>query len=84
MAEIEGALFENGYYVIDVSLEQINKMACNFQYLWSPKINGPIIFMSAQAQEFGFELSAPIEYLDVKTLETVGGGSIHCMLVELW
>jgi hypothetical protein len=77
-------LRENNYDIIEVTLAQVHTMTCNFQYIYSPLKREHVYIFSKQAEKWNLQLDGPVEYIDVETLEHIGGGSIHCMLVELW
>lgn len=82
--QVLSILRENNYNVIEVTLPQVHTMTCNFQYIYSPIKKEHVYIFSKQAEKWNLPLDGPVEYIDVKTLEHIGGGSIHCMLVELW
>ncbi|CAG9311801.1 unnamed protein product [Blepharisma stoltei] len=67
------------YRIWDLSYEDMVKYAGNFKTLYSPKLKTEVIFMSEQAKNL-LNLDREIVYVDIPTIERVGGGSISCMM----
>lgn len=83
-------LQENKESVIQITLDQMNNFCGNVLELIS-KDNKKIICMSETSyNSFTKDQLAilskygQIEYFDIKTIETIGGGSVRCMIGELF
>lgn len=83
-------LRSTGRTVVDLSLEQMSAFAGNILELGS-SLTGSVVAMSERArdaltaeQRASLESSAgPIVAAAIPTIETLGGGSVRCMLAEL-
>ena len=82
-------LEESGREVIDLGFEQLHAFAGNLLELATP--HGPLVALSAQAlasltaaQRGALEAHAPLLAADVATIERYGGGSVRCMLAEVF
>ncbi len=82
-------LKESGKEIIEISLEQMNQFAGNM--LQVKGSNGAITVMSEAAfmslnsnQIKQIEQSSSILYSDVGTIEKYGGGSVRCMMAEVF
>jgi hypothetical protein len=88
--KVVGSLSASGREVICISLEQLNYMCGNILELTS-STNETVIAMSTTARN-GFteeqrnQLSqfGKIVHADINTIESVGGGSVRCMLAEIF
>lgn len=89
-AGVIDALRSTGRRVIELTLDQMTAFAGNMLELSSAK--GPIVAMSARAlealsaaqREVLVECSGPIVASPIPTIETLGGGSVRCMLAEIF
>lgn len=79
---LEQALKDEGFVIKEITYEQVTFFSCNFILSWSQVLSSPIIFISRKACPVDTEFA--VEYIDAPTIESLGGGSVHCMLVELW
>ena len=82
-------LQDSNHEIIDISLAQVNHFAGNMLTLQSPK--GKIVVLSqnaynslTQAQIRKLENYCTLIPIDVNTIETIGGGSVRCMVAELF
>jgi hypothetical protein len=82
--EIEGS----GRQVIEVDYEQLRQFACNLIELKGP--GGPIIALSSTARRSyrpdqlrALESFGELVDTDIPTIETVGGGSVRCMITDI-
>lgn len=82
-------LKKSGKEVIAITESQMNSFAGNMLELQGE--SGAILVMSKQANEsltkeqlFKLEKHAEILAVDLKTIETLGGGSARCMLAEIF
>ncbi len=89
-AAVIDALSSTGHTIVDLTLEQLAAFAGNMLELRSPR-SGHVVAMSSRAldslspqqrglieQHAGRIVAAPIP-----TIETLGGGSVRCMLAEI-
>lgn len=89
-AAVIDALQTTGHAIVDLSMEQLAAFAGNMLELRSAR-GGRVVAMSTQArdslspQQRGLiELHAgPIVAAPIPTIETLGGGSVRCMLAEI-
>lgn len=85
--EVEEELARSGREVIPITLGQMHRYVGNMLELQGA--NGPVIFLSETAfealepyQRIALERHAGLLPVPVPTIETVGGGSVRCMLAE--
>lgn len=85
--EVEEELARSGREVIPITLGQMHRYVGNMLELQGS--NGPVIFLSETAfealepyQRIALERHAGLLPVPVPTIETVGGGSVRCMLAE--
>jgi hypothetical protein len=89
-ASVLGALRNSGHAVLELSFEQMNAFAGNMLELHNVR-GEPLVAMSARAfeslsdeqREFIHEHAGPIVSAAIPTIETLGGGSVRCMLAEM-
>jgi len=81
-------LEQSGRSVIAIDLDQLGNFAANLLELASP--DGPVIALSARAlmslradQRRSLESFGTLVPVAIPTIETVGGGSVRCMLAEI-
>ncbi len=84
-------LNQSGKSVIEISQDQINQFAGNMLQLYSPKKDKHFLVMSETAQK---SLTRPqlkrindyatILQVPIPTIERVGGGSVRCMMAEVF
>lgn len=73
-----------GYVVIDISYDQTNAMCGNLMTLYSPLKRKEFAVASRSAARYDLQLDVEVLYVDINTIETVGGGSARCMLAEIY
>lgn len=89
-AAVVDALRTTGHEIVDLSMEQLAAFAGNMLELRTPA-SGSVVAMSARAHD---SLTAqqrqmieargePIVATPIPTIETLGGGSVRCMLAEI-
>lgn len=91
-AKILAAFEQTGKEVIDISESQMNQFAGNMlQVLTNPTTHDSALVMSGAAyralhkeQIQRIEAHCPIIYADIPTIETNGGGSVRCMMAEIF
>ncbi|HEX7115501.1 MAG TPA: arginine deiminase-related protein [Steroidobacter sp.] len=84
------ALRSTGHTLVDLSYEQLESFAGNMLELRSHS-SGTVVAMSARARDSLTpeqratieELGGPIVAAAIPTIETLGGGSVRCMLAEV-
>jgi hypothetical protein len=89
-AAVIDALRTTGHAIVDLSMEQLAGFAGNMLELRAPRA-GRVVAMSTRARESLspqqrelIELHAgPIVAAPIPTIETLGGGSVRCMLAEI-
>lgn len=84
------ALRKSGLEIVSITLEQMNKFAGNLLQAEN-KDGSKILLMSAsafnifsKAQLKVIEKFTNIVYSDISTIENIGGGSVRCMLAEIF
>jgi len=84
------SLKETGKEIIDITESQMHHFAGNMLQVIA-KDQRPLLIMSASAYESlrpeqiaRIEAHCPILYSDIKTIETLGGGSARCMMAEVF
>jgi hypothetical protein len=84
------SLTKSGHHIIDISFEQLNKFAGNMLEL-KTKDNKTILAMSQSSydslnsnQKKNLEKYTELVPLSIKTIETIGGGSVRCMIAEIY
>ncbi len=84
------SLTKSGHEIIDISFEQLNHFAGNMLEL-KTKDNKTIIAMSQSAynslqpnQKKDLEKYSELVPLSINTIETIGGGSVRCMIAEIY
>ncbi|MEG0283392.1 MAG: arginine deiminase-related protein [Erysipelotrichales bacterium] len=87
--KVEESLKEAGNTVIDISLDQVKHFLGNNLELKGK--NGNFLAMSKDAydsltptQKETIEKETPIVYADISTIEYYGGGSVRCMIAEIF
>eukprot|EP00358_Blepharisma_japonicum_P005842 CAMPEP_0202947176 /NCGR_PEP_ID=MMETSP1395-20130829/11027_1 /ASSEMBLY_ACC=CAM_ASM_000871 /TAXON_ID=5961 /ORGANISM="Blepharisma japonicum, Strain Stock R1072" /LENGTH=101 /DNA_ID=CAMNT_0049648257 /DNA_START=748 /DNA_END=1053 /DNA_ORIENTATION=- len=73
-----------GYDIIDVGHPGMYNYAASFQTLYSPTKLTEVVFMSQKAKNLVNLQGREICYVDVSTIETLGGGSIPSLLGKLY
>ena len=88
--QIINTIKKTGKKIISISIEQMNRFAGNMLQLEN-KNGEKILVMSAQAyksltfdQISALEKYNPIVYSDITSIETNGGGSVRCMIAEIF
>jgi len=89
-AAVIDALRTTGHAIVDLSMEQLASFAGNMLELRS-KQGGRVVAMSTRArdslspQQRGLieQHAGPIVTAPIPTIETLGGGSVRCMLAEI-
>lgn len=78
-----------GHHIVELSLEQLDEFAGNMLELRSSKTES-VVAMSQRAldsltapQRATLERSGPMVAAPIPTIETLGGGSVRCMLAEI-
>lgn len=85
---VRSRLTEAGYSIVEISMEQVLKFAGNMLQLKGRSGNTVLALSQtafnslSQAQRTEVERFTEMLPLDVTTIETVGGGSVRCMLAE--
>jgi hypothetical protein len=86
---VVGALRTTGHEIVDLSLEQLSEFAGNMLELRSTR-GEPLIAMSQRAldslspqQRATLGRSGALIAAAIPTIETLGGGSVRCMLAEI-
>ena len=84
------SLLKNNHEIIEISVEQMNRFAGNMLEVRNNK-NENYLLMSASAHESlnekqlrQIENHAQIVSANIETIEAVGGGSVRCMLAEIF
>ncbi|WP_235890207.1 citrulline utilization hydrolase CtlX [Flavobacterium gawalongense] len=84
------SLTKSGHQIIDITFEQLNNFAGNMLEL-KTKNNKTILAMSQSAynslkssQKKDLEKYCELVPLSIKTIETIGGGSVRCMIAEIY
>ncbi|CAG9332523.1 unnamed protein product [Blepharisma stoltei] len=72
-----------GYEIFEINHDQTRKFAGNLECLYSPTRGTEIIIASSSARGL-LNLDREIIYVDIPTIESVGGGSAQCMLGKLF
>jgi hypothetical protein len=87
---VRETLAKTNHEVIEISVAQMNRFAGNMLEVRS-KQGANYLVMSASAHESldenqisQIERHAEILSADIKTIETIGGGSVRCMLAEIF
>lgn len=79
-----------GKNIIDISMRQMREMAGNILELRSTKNERLIVLSSTALAAFTAQQTQELaKYgkllpIDIKTIETIGGGSVRCMLAEIF
>ena len=89
-ASVLETLRSSGHAVLDLNFEQLANFAGNMLELRTAA-GGLIVAMSTRAREaltqaqrnFVQEHAGPIVAAPIPTIETLGGGSVRCMLAEV-
>jgi len=89
-AAVIDALRTTGHFIIDLSMEQLAAFAGNMLELRSAR-SGRVVAMSTRARdslspqqrELIEQHAGPIVAAPIPTIETLGGGSVRCMLAEI-
>ncbi|HKU17143.1 MAG TPA: arginine deiminase-related protein [Steroidobacteraceae bacterium] len=89
-AAVLDALRTTGHTLVDLSMEQLGAFAGNMLELRSAR-SGHVVAMSSRAldslspQQRGLieQHAGPIVAAPIPTIETLGGGSVRCMLAEI-
>jgi len=89
-AAVIDALRTTGHSIVDLSMEQLAAFAGNMLELRSAR-SGRVVAMSARARdslspqqrELIEQHAGPIVAAPIPTIETLGGGSVRCMLAEI-
>lgn len=89
-ASVLGALRHSGHAVLELSFEQMNAFAGNMLELKNTD-GEPLVAMSTSAfqsltneqRNFIEQHAGPIVHAAIPTIETLGGGSVRCMLAEV-
>lgn len=74
----------DGYIIIDISYEQTNDMCGNLMTLYSPVKGTEVAVLSKSAEKHQLPLDVDVLYVDINTIQTVGGGSARCMIAEVY
>jgi len=84
------SLTKSGHEIVDITFEQLNNFAGNMLEL-KTKNGKTILAMSQSAynsldssQKTALEKFTEIVPLSIKTIETIGGGSVRCMIAEVY
>ncbi|WP_282036859.1 citrulline utilization hydrolase CtlX [Saccharicrinis aurantiacus] len=87
---VTDSLTESGHEIIDISLKQVKALAGNMLGVIN-KMGDRILVMSKSAHESlntdqinNISEHSKILPLDVSTIEKIGGGSIRCMIAEIF
>lgn len=88
--KVVSRLTDSGKIIVDISLEQVERFAGNMIELKN-RSGHPLMVMSASAresltvgQERTISTYSKIVSADLKTIESNGGGSARCMIVEIF
>jgi hypothetical protein len=89
-AAVIDALRTTGHTIVDLSMEQLGAFAGNMLELRSAR-SGHVVAMSSRAldslssqqRELIEQQGGPIVTAAIPTIETLGGGSVRCMLAEV-
>jgi hypothetical protein len=89
-AAVLDALRATGHEIVELSMEQLSAFAGNMLELRSARGDGVVAMsrtaldsLSAQQRATIERLGGPIVAAAIPTIETVGGGSVRCMLAEI-
>jgi hypothetical protein len=83
-------LEETGHTLVELTQDQVSSFAGNMLEL-STKDGGHVIALSQQAEgaltsqqrQQLVDLAGPLVAADISTIETLGGGSVRCMIAEI-
>lgn len=89
-AAVIDALRTTGHTIIDLSMEQLASFAGNMLELRSTRADRVVAMsacafdaLSSQQREIIEQQAGPIVCAGIPTIETLGGGSVRCMLAEI-
>ena len=89
-ASVSQSLIETGHQIVDITYEQMNNFAGNMLALHTND-NKSILVLSRSsfdslttAQKNQLEKYCELVPLPIKTIETIGGGSVRCMIAEVF
>eukprot|EP00227_Mantoniella_beaufortii_P003318 CAMPEP_0197618406 /NCGR_PEP_ID=MMETSP1326-20131121/61520_1 /TAXON_ID=1155430 /ORGANISM="Genus nov. species nov., Strain RCC2288" /LENGTH=517 /DNA_ID=CAMNT_0043187305 /DNA_START=64 /DNA_END=1617 /DNA_ORIENTATION=- len=91
-AKLLASLASTGHEVVEISLEQVGRMAGNMLEVLDGRRGLPVLCMSSQAFD---SLHPPqleamrrhwagLHHAPIPTLESIGGGSVRCTMAELF
>jgi len=72
------------YQIVEISHESTKKYAGNLEVLYSPKLESEVVIASSRSKDVGLELPQETFYVDIRTIEEIGGGSTQCMLGKIY
>jgi hypothetical protein len=89
-AQVRNRLEETGHTLVELTQDQVSSFAGNMLEL-STKDGGHVIALSQQAEgaltsqqrQQLVDLAGPLVAADISTIETLGGGSVRCMIAEI-
>lgn len=88
--QVIDAISESGKEIIAISFEQMNHFAGNMLEVYNGKSESLIVMSQAAWESLDDEqkeviscFSKPV-YADIATIEKNGGGSVRCMMAEVW
>ena len=89
-AAVLDALRRTGHEIVELSMEQLNAFAGNMLELRSARGTSVVAMsrsafdsLTSQQRETIERLGGPIVAAAIPTIETLGGGSVRCMLAEI-
>ncbi|WP_222617409.1 citrulline utilization hydrolase CtlX [Flavobacterium muglaense] len=88
--QLVNSLTQSGHQIVDITFEQLNHFAGNMLEL-KTKDHKTIVAMSQSAynslnpnQKKNLEQYSELVPLSINTIETIGGGSVRCMIAEVY
>jgi len=74
----------SGYNIVEISHEDMSNMCGNLLSLYSPKLKSEVVVLSDKCRKANLKLDCEQIFVNIPTIEEVGGGSARCMLGELF
>lgn len=74
----------SGYNIVDISHKDMSNMCGNLLTLYSPKLKTEVVVLSEKCRQANLKLDRDQLFVEIPTIEEVGGGSARCMLGELF
>lgn len=88
--QVAGSLRETNHEIIEISFEQMNSFAGNMLEVRNKQGKSFLLMSGAARKSLNksqierIEKHAEILSSDIETIEAVGGGSVRCMLAEIF